>query len=71
VFYEIAQDPQKLLEVPPRQFEELVARILAKMGYSITFTALTMDGGYDLIASAQSLPGLPSVPIIRETKSWC
>jgi HJR/Mrr/RecB family endonuclease len=42
--------PEKLYELNPRKFEELVASILEDMGLDVTLTQATRDGGSDIIA---------------------
>src|SRR5271166_1023037 len=44
------RDPQQLLELDSRQFEELVAEIWHRFGYSVELTLRTRDGGRDVIA---------------------
>jgi hypothetical protein len=46
-------DPQILRALPPRHFEELIARLLSRAGYEVILTPATHDGGYDLIAQHQ------------------
>jgi HJR/Mrr/RecB family endonuclease len=41
---------ERLLVLTPRQFEELIAEIWAKLGYSVELTARTRDNGRDVIA---------------------
>lgn len=42
--------PKILYQLSPRDFEKLVAEILAGLGYEVTLTAQTRDGGHDVIA---------------------
>jgi HJR/Mrr/RecB family endonuclease len=42
--------PQRLYEITPRRFEELVASILKDMGFTVELTQATRDGGRDIIA---------------------
>lgn len=42
--------PEKLYEMSPRKFEELVASILKDMGFDVELTQATRDGGRDIIA---------------------
>ena len=39
-----------LYEIKPRQFEELIAEILASYGWQVQLTPETRDGGYDIYA---------------------
>jgi HJR/Mrr/RecB family endonuclease len=43
-------NPQELLTLDSRQFEELVAEIWRNLGYEAELTARTKDGGRDIIA---------------------
>jgi hypothetical protein len=47
---EVSVDPQHLLKLTPRQFEELVAEIWSRLGYEVELTARTRDGGRDVVA---------------------
>lgn len=42
--------PEKLYELSPRRFEELVASILKDLGFDVELTQATRDGGRDIIA---------------------
>jgi len=44
------QHPEKLYDLTPRKFEELVASILEDMGLTVQLTQATRDGGSDIIA---------------------
>lgn len=44
-------NPQKINELSPRQFEELVAELLSRQGYEIQLTPITRDGGKDIYAA--------------------
>jgi restriction system protein len=46
----LAQTPSDLLKLSPRQFEELVAELLARDGYEVELTPQTRDGGFDIVA---------------------
>lgn len=45
------QHPERLHELSPRRFEEVIAEILADMGYEVELTPQTRDGGRDVLAS--------------------
>jgi restriction system protein len=47
---EMVGNPKKMFSLKPREFEELVAEILAGFGFDIELTAHTRDGGRDIIA---------------------
>ena len=53
----------------PRQFEELVAEILASYGWQVQLTPPTRDGGYDIFAIAKDISGVKS-PWIIECKKY-
>jgi restriction system protein len=47
----LKKDPAQALSLSPRQFEEIVCEILAKMGYEATLTPKSKDGGFDIYAA--------------------
>jgi hypothetical protein len=47
---EEVREPGALFQLSPRRFEELVADLWDKLGYSVQLTAQTRDGGRDIIA---------------------
>lgn len=46
----LAKHPDRLYQVDPRKFEELVAELLRDMGYDVRLTPATVDGGRDVLA---------------------
>lgn len=46
--------PEKLYDLSPRKFEELIASIMEDMGFSVELTQATRDGGRDIIASIKT-----------------
>ena len=42
--------PEKLYQLSPRKFEELVASIMRDLGFEVELTQATRDGGRDIIA---------------------
>jgi len=44
-------NPNLLYEITPRRFEEFVAELLARLGYEITLTPASRDGGKDIYAA--------------------
>ncbi|MGC4076403.1 MAG: restriction endonuclease [Rubrivivax sp.] len=46
--------PEKLYEISPRKFEELVASILKDLGFDVELTQATRDGGRDIIAHVRN-----------------
>lgn len=47
----IRTNPSLMYSLPPRKFEELVAEILDKLGYDISLTPESKDGGFDMYAA--------------------
>lgn len=43
--------PEKLYEINPRKFEELIASIFKDFGFDVELTKATRDGGRDIIAN--------------------
>ncbi len=46
--------PEKLYELSPRKFEELIADIMTDLGFKVELTKQTRDGGKDIIASIET-----------------
>jgi restriction endonuclease Mrr len=65
----LAKHPEGIHEITSRQFEELIAEILAGYGWDVELTPATKDGGYDLYAISKDISGLRSHWII-ECKKW-
>jgi hypothetical protein len=53
----IRRHPQVMYELSPRKFEDLIAEILRGLGYEITLTKQSRDGGKDLYAVYHSRLG--------------
>ena len=52
----LADNPSLLYEISPRGFEEIVAELLSRQGYSVELTPASRDGGKDIyIATKDSL----------------
>lgn len=45
----ISQDPEIVYQLEPRRFEELSAEMFERLGYNVTLTPASNDGGKDLI----------------------
>lgn len=58
---EVYKERQSLREIHWRDLEELVAELLRLRGLDITVTARTRDGGRDIVARGELIPGEPSV----------
>ena len=64
----VLRDPSVLYDLTPRAFEELVAELLDGMGYEVTLTPMAKDGGKDIIATKEGIPGTKPETIIVECK---
>lgn len=58
---EIYKEGKALSEIRPRQLEELIAELLRDQGMDIHITPETRDGGRDVIARGEFIPGEPMV----------
>lgn len=57
IISDVATNKKLMYQLPPRDFEEMVAELLRKQNFDVTLTKRTRDGGYDIIA-LQSLSGM-------------
>jgi hypothetical protein len=64
----ISREPETMFGLTSREFELLVARLLADKGYTVQVTPLQKDGGYDIMARVD----LPTGPVLTlvECKKW-
>ena len=51
---ELGEHPEVLWKLSPRMFEGIVAEIFARMGYEVSLTPSTRDGGKDIYAVAKT-----------------
>ncbi len=58
IIKKLAAQPDSLYQLPPRQFEELIAELLAGFGWQVSLTPPQRDGGYDILAVKQDESGL-------------
>lgn len=56
----VAESPSALDDVPPRQFEELVAELLAGQGWDVSLTPQSRDVGYDILGISRDAAGFES-----------
>lgn len=49
VINQIARDSERLFVIHPRDFEELIAKLMEKEGYEVELTQETRDGGRDIL----------------------
>jgi len=50
----LKKQPRDVFKLSPRQYEELIAELLRDMGYDVTLTQATRDGGKDILASIKT-----------------
>ncbi len=50
----LVKEPKLLYELSPRLFEQVVAELLSRMGYEVTLTPASRDGGKDVYAASQN-----------------
>lgn len=50
IITDIYKDNSKLLNIEPRQFEEMIAELLYSKGFEVELTKQTKDNGFDIIA---------------------
>jgi restriction system protein len=50
----LAKDPELLYQLSPRLFEEVVAELLARLGYDVTLTPASRDGGKDIYVASRN-----------------
>lgn len=50
----LKKHPEKLYELTPRKFEELIASIMIDFGFDVELTKATRDGGKDIIATIKN-----------------
>ena len=64
----LSRNPDAVHDLTGRQFEELTAELLERMGYEVQLTAATRDGGKDLYAVRKD--GLGSFMFVVECKRY-
>jgi len=57
VIQHLAANPEKMMGMPSRRFEELVAELLVRDGMDVELTKKTRDGGRDILARADTSIG--------------
>jgi HJR/Mrr/RecB family endonuclease len=65
IFTELKKDPKLLYKIDPREFEELIALILNKLGYRTFPTQRTRDGGKDILAKFNTPDGHEGLCLIE------
>lgn len=61
----IRKHPEEIHKIEPRQFEELIAELLASFGWEVGITPATKDGGYDIFAISKDVAGLTSSWVVE------
>ncbi|MRS01895.1 restriction endonuclease [bacterium] len=64
----LAKHPEKMREMSPRKFEELIADLFNNQGFQVTLTPRSKDGGMDVIAVQRD--GIGTVMVIVECKRY-
>ena len=64
----LAEHPEKLYNLTPRRFEELIAEILKDFGFDTELTPATRDGGRDIYAYVRN--AVTSFLMFVECKRW-
>jgi len=65
----LAKQPQELMRISPRQFEMVMAELLASRGWEVELTPATRDGGYDIFGVSVDMDGV-RVPWLVECKRF-
>jgi len=55
LFEHFRENPKRLYELSPCEFEELIAELFDRFGYTVALLSRTRDGGRDIIAIHNSL----------------
>jgi len=66
----LKKHPEALEKIKPRQFEELIAEILASYGWDVQLTPPIKDGGYDIFAISKDIEAGVSSSWIIECKKY-
>jgi hypothetical protein len=64
----LASNPTLMYGLHPRKFEEVVARLFEKQGFSVTLTPASKDGGFDFFAELQT--PMTSLLVMAECKRY-
>lgn len=68
IIEQLAADQSLIYRLSDRQFEELVADLLSRLGYSVHLTPPTKDGGVDIFAASKTAVG--NFLFLVECKHW-
>jgi hypothetical protein len=61
----LAENPSEVNRISPREFEAVIAELLASFGWEVNLTPPTRDGGYDVLAVSKDASGLESTWIVE------
>jgi HJR/Mrr/RecB family endonuclease len=61
----LRRNPFELHNIRPRQFEELICELLARLGWDVELTPESKDGGYDIIGFSGNTGGIKTSWIIE------
>jgi restriction endonuclease Mrr len=64
----LVANPEKMRQLQPRKFEELIAELFKHKGYDVQLTPRTRDGGYDVYAIRRDVIG--TALVIVECKRY-
>ena len=65
---DLSKKPELIYSLEPRQFEELVAKLLEDQGCDVSLTKRTRDGGYDIFGKMKH--GLSELVFLAECKRY-
>jgi restriction system protein len=68
LFEMVSAEPELMHALTPREFEEIVAELLARRGYDVTLTPFSRDGGKDIYAARRD--DLGSFLYVVECKAY-
>ena len=68
IITDVYLDNSTIYRIGPRDFEEMIAELLRKQGFSVELTKQTRDGGYDILA-INSVAGFP-LKFLAECKRY-
>lgn len=57
ILHMLRESPEKWHGLPPRKFEEVVAELLGRLGYTVELTPVSADGGFDMYAAKRDSLG--------------
>lgn len=61
----IRNDPSSLLDLNFREFESIIAELLASFGWEVSLTPPTRDGGYDILGVSTDASGMQTSWVIE------